>query len=135
RPPKHLAGRPRVTACSNRRHSHPNTTLRHCRAYRTIRTYWIETGPRAPRKHNHHGPQLSWPNSDVDTGGEFIFLSARELREDRRQTEKDTTPAPDCPRRPEPHVTAPPATVCNPRSDPPRRPCRLPQGDSLPPDR
>jgi hypothetical protein len=38
------------------------------------------------------GPDRPRPN--IDTAGEFIFLPARELREDQRQTEKDTTPAP-----------------------------------------
>src|SRR5262249_44064271 len=72
---------------------------------------------------------------NIDTGGEFIFLPARELGEDPRQTEKDTTPAPDCLRRPQPHVTAPPTPLGDPRRDPPRCPCRLPQRHPLPPDR
>ena len=43
----------------------------------------------------------------IDTGGEFIILPARELGGNQRQTEKDPNPAPDCLRRPQPHVTSP----------------------------
>src|SRR5262249_30484786 len=39
-----------------------------------------------------HISAASWPKPNEDTGGEFIFLQARELGEDPRQKEKDTTP-------------------------------------------
>src|SRR5438034_421972 len=61
---------------------------------------------------------IPWPEPKTDTGGEFILLSPRKLREDQWQTRKHPTPASDCPGRPEPYGTSPAAAFLDPRRDP-----------------
>src|SRR5262249_9692817 len=55
------------------------------------------------------------PRPNIDTGGEFIFLPTRELREDQGQRESDPTPAPDCRWR------------ARPMSLRPQPPCSIPE--------
>src|SRR5262245_43867581 len=61
--------RPRSSVSSTGATSHILISPRRCRSRRISRT---------------------WPKPNTDTGGEFIFLAARELGEDPRQMEKDT---------------------------------------------